>query len=144
MTRLRSILAVLGLLAATTLVGACNQGSVFNLKVGDCFDDESSNSTGVSDVPVVDCADPHDNEVYADTELPDGSYPGEASISETGDEFCLNEFEGYVGKDYYESVLRISYFLPSTQSWADGDRLITCYAYQLETKTEGTIKGSGI
>lgn len=145
MTRLRSIVAILGLLAATTAVSACNQGSVFNLEVGDCFNNQTSASEdGVTDVPIVDCADLHDNEVYADAEMEEDAYPGQTAVEDFGDDFCYTSFAEYVGKDYQESTLLFAYYYPSQESWSSGDRLITCYAFQENIQTTGTFKGSGM
>ena len=37
----------------------------------------------VESVPVVPCSEPHDAEVYAETELPEGDYPGDEAIQAT-------------------------------------------------------------
>ena len=58
--------AVVGML----LLSACSAGNVWTLDIGDCFDDwegatTSAESQEVSDVPIVDCDQPHDNRLPA-------------------------------------------------------------------------------
>ena len=70
-------------------------GSVdaFTIRVGDCFDDQTSFSGEVSDVPGVPCDQPHDNEVYATFDLTMASWPGEEQANEVADAGCLERFE---------------------------------------------------
>ncbi len=55
----------LAFVAALALVvsAACGSGNVFELKVGECFDDPTDAT--VTDVEMVDCEEAHDNEAYA-------------------------------------------------------------------------------
>ena len=50
------------LIAVAMTAAACGQ-SVFALEVGQCFNDPSSTEE-VSSVSTVDCAEPHNNEVF--------------------------------------------------------------------------------
>ncbi len=137
--RFRSILVLgLGLAAA-----ACS-GNVFDLSVGDCFDDPDDFSE-VSSVEIVDCAEPHDNEVYHLFDLPDGDYPGSASVEASAVEGCLAAFDAFVGKDYAESRLDITYFYPSPETWEGEDREVVCSLYDLNgTPMTDSRRGSGI
>jgi hypothetical protein len=56
----------------------------------DAFYDD--NSEGVSDVPTVDCSEPHDNEVFATYDIPDGDFPGEEAIVAAAEEECIELF----------------------------------------------------
>lgn len=130
------------------LLAACS-GNVFDLAVGDCFDDgDLEVGTGVEEVgavPMVDCSQPHDNEVYAVVELDPGSFPGDEGVALRADEVCLEKFEPFVGLDYASSVLDIGWFVPTADSWEAGDRTIACFVYRLDLeKVTGSLSGSGI
>ncbi len=143
--RFAVIVAAVALLAA-----ACSAGNVWTLEVGDCFDDWegatiSTESQEVSDVPIVDCAEPHDNEIYSKQDLPDGSYPGDAAMEQTVIEVCYDGFESFVGRSYEESSLDFGWLFPTSESWAEGDREVVCFVYDFElAKLTGSMENSGI
>ena len=133
--------------AALALAGCSlfNSGNVFELAVGDCFDDDSSTDTELSDVPIVDCAEPHDNEVFFTFELADGDFPGDDAILGEAENRCLPAFEEYVGRDYASSELDIFPITPTSGSWDNGDREVICALYDLDLdKLTGSMQGSGV
>ncbi|MCS5715100.1 septum formation family protein [Herbiconiux sp. CPCC 205716] len=114
---------------------------VFALSVGECLND--TDGTEVSEVPLVDCADEHDFEVYADFELTGDEFPGTDAINTQADEQCLTEFESFVGISYDDSTLGYTYFTPTEGSWTDGDdRLVSCLIGDPNGKVAGTLKGA--
>ncbi len=145
---MRWSLRTAGLLAASVLVlTSCSSNFVEDLGPGDCFDDETVNGEFVEEaqtVPMVDCADPHDNEVYANLDFEGGVYPGDTALYEEGLASCLPLFEGYVGSPYETSRLDIFPITPVADGWADGDRNLTCVLYDLNlSKLTGSMKDSG-
>jgi hypothetical protein len=128
-------------------LGAC-AGNVFNLEVGDCFDDgdlEVGSVSEVGDVPLVDCSQPHDNEVFAMGNIEGNAFPGDEVVAGRADEICLAEFEGFVGLDYATSALDFGWLVPTADSWAGGDRVVTCFVYRVDLgKVTGTLEGTGI
>jgi hypothetical protein len=146
--RMRSSKPGMAIVALALLLAACS-GNVFDLDVGDCFDDGDI-STGpeveeIGQVPLVDCSEPHDNEVY-DTVTVDGDeYPGDQAIAEHANEVCLSAFEGFVGLDYMSSDLDFGWLVPTAESWGTGDRTVACFIYRLDlAKVSGTLEASGI
>jgi hypothetical protein len=134
------IIRVALLLCALTVVAGCG-GSVLTLEVGTCFDDPDSFAE-VADVPVVDCADPHDNEVIGLLDLPDGGYPGDGAVTEAAQSGCLDLFEPYVGVRYADSVYELGWLTPSEESWSVGDREVICFAYDATlAKITGSVRG---
>ena len=135
---------LLGLAILLTLA-ACSQSNVFELSVGDCFDDDTSFSEEVSDVALVECSEPHDNEVYAIHTMTDVTYPGPDATGGLADEWCVGEFEGFVGVAYDISELEVGWLAPTEDSWSGGDREIVCFLYRLDLeKVSGTLEGSGV
>jgi hypothetical protein len=120
-------------LAAMTLTG-CNvvtqalnggESDVFTIEVGNCLNDEEVTGE-VTTIPVVDCDKPHDSEIYASIIMDDAEYPGEEATIDFADESCHNEFEGFVGLNYDESIYSYSTLYPTEGSWSGGDREVLC------------------
>lgn len=130
-------------IAVVAVCGACGTTSVFEIEEGDCFDDVTDFSE-VSRLPVVDCDEPHDNEVYAVVDyLVTTAYPGVDTLRDFAEEECLPRFEEFIGFDYFESELDFSAFWPSEESWETGDREVICFAYELDfSKITGTLEGA--
>ena len=98
---------------------------IFTLTVGDCLVEDGG--TQVSDVPTVPCDQPHAFEVYADTTMDPGEYPGEDAITAKADEVCGGAFDSFVGLAYADSALDYSYYFPTQESWEGvDDRVISC------------------
>ena len=135
----------LGALLMTLLAG-CGEGNVFELAEGDCFNDEES--VEISDVEVVSCDDPHQNEVYAVVlieEPPELAYPGSDRVSDLAADLCLERFDEFVGLPYVDSRLDIFTLAPTQDSWESlDDREVICSLYDLDsTYMEGSMRGSG-
>lgn len=115
---------------------------VFTIAVGDCLNETSSDT--VSEVPQVDCAAPHDYEVYYDFTLTgSGEYPGEDEVQTDADTGCESAFAGFVGLGYEDSILDFTYYYPTVSSWTkNGDRLVSCIIVDPGVKTTGSLKGS--
>ena len=146
MTRATRIALLVG--ALMVLASGC-AGTVVSLDVGECFDDLEGSGGGatleVTDVPTTDCARPHDNEVYSVSNMPAGSFPGDAAVEEWTIVRCEETFDGYVGKAYIDSRLDFGALFPSQESWADGDTEVICFLWDIEfLKLTGSMKGSGI
>lgn len=127
------------------VLAACSQSNVFELSVGDCFDDNLDFSEEVSDLPLIDCSEPHDNEIYAIHTMTDVSYPGLEATGAMADEWCIGDFESFVEVSYDVSELDIGWLAPTDESWSGGDREIVCFLYRLDLeKMTGTMEDSGV
>jgi len=128
-------------LAGLLLASACT--SVFDLKVGDCFN--ASEGETQSTVQTVACADPHTYEVYAVFDYQagtDDAFPGDTAISTFAESECEARFEPWVGKTYAESELYVYYLSPSSDTWETGDREVICAVYLPDGQLTGTQQGS--
>lgn len=142
--KLRAMMVVLVMLL---LAVACGSKSVSSLKVGDCFDDQDSQTLGevaeVSSVPIVDCSEPHDNEVFAIYDEVDGPYPGVDALLERARSGCIERFDAFVGIDYLDSELEVFSITPSEEGWESGDNEVICSLYELSlAKMTGTQRGA--
>lgn len=128
--------------------GAMNgEDDVFSLKVGSCMND-TGDQDEITTVPIVECSEPHDTEIYASSTIEGDEYPGLDAVQTQADEDCYNAFEAFVGVSYEDSTLYYSTLYPSTESWDGGDREILCGISKYNEDTDeitpvtGSLKGS--
>ena len=112
------------------------------LDVGDCF--TAGNAFEIETVPVVDCAEEHDSELFAKVTLSEfsSSYPGEDPLFESAFEQCINRFEAYVGEPYDASPYYVETFIPLEDGWGQGDRTALCTIVVVDSNLE-TITTTG-
>lgn len=116
-------------------------GDVYTLPVGACLDDISSGFISPSNL--VDCAQPHTYEVFGGFFLADGAFPGGDSIASSAYEGCDAVYPDYVGVPWEQSTLAYTYVSPTAETWAGGDREISCMLYDPEVdQTTGSLRGS--
>ncbi len=130
---------------STTTTAAGDPVAVDRLEVGTCFNDAADEGTlEYTDLPVVGCEEPHDNEVYHLFDVPgSAAYPGNEEIADLTGDGCFEAFEAYVGKPYTQSNLLILPIPPSEASWEAGDREVVCAVYDGErTELTGSVRGS--
>lgn len=108
--------------------GAGTTQDIFSLVIGDC---EVGNQDGgeVSSTKTVDCAEPHDAEVYAASYMAEGDFPGDSAIEDQATADCYAEFGTFIGAEYEDSVYDFSWYYPTEGSWSEGDREILCLVY---------------
>jgi len=136
--------------AISDLISGASEDDVFTLAVGDCFDSNESTDSGevIESVPTIDCAKPHDYEVYLSVKMDDKEYPGLDETTAQADEACLGAFDGFFGLSYDEAVANdYTYFYPTTESWGLGDREILCMIVAVDeagiVKVTGSLEGKG-
>ena len=122
--------------------------SVQDLRVGDCFDLTSGDTTDggeVSDVRAIPCAEPHVYEVYVVAEYPAGELPSDIDEPYTAweEDQCVRGFDTYIGISYDESTWYFSTLTPTEESWDQGDHAISCFLHNLsETPVTGSAQGT--
>ena len=112
---------------------------VFNMRVGMCFQDVTGDT--VADLPVVDCSQAHDNEVYHLFDVSLSSF-SEAGIEAEAERECIRAFEDYVNLAYPESRYIAAWLTPTMDSWQQGDREVICILYD-EKPITGSVRNSG-
>jgi Septum formation len=129
----------------TTTTPAGEPVAVDRIEVGTCFNDAGDEGAfDYTELSVVDCEAPHDNEVYHLFDAPGGAaYPGDDQIGQVTRDGCLSAFEPYVGKPYTESAFAILPIPPSETSWDGGDREVVCAVYDAgRRELTGSVRGS--
>lgn len=141
--------------AAFTFLSACSQDAtidkavdaldldhedVFSIGVGTCFDDDNPEDEEIASVPVRECNEPHDNEIYFTFDLPDGDFP-------TSDEHmyakCEAEFANFIGIKYDDSIYDYDIMSPTEYSWEEGDREVLCLVFDGKyEKLDKSLKGA--
>jgi hypothetical protein len=154
----RSILAIAGAAVAAVIgistaaernaagdITTAGAVDAFEVRVGDCFDDEAFASSEISEIPGVPCSQPHDNEVYATFDIA-GEWPGDERVEELAYEGCFERFAGAIGKSYEDSVIDFTTIFPTQGSWKQrDDREVVCVGFHMEAEElTGSIIGSGL
>jgi putative regulator of septum formation len=136
------IVGVVGilLLAAVIAIALYARDNVVatNTKVGDCIADIPTDAM-VLTLPTVDCAQAHGGEVYAVLTMPDGDYPDSATITEWQNK-CPAELTSYSPAASQDAGVKVFVLYPAKDTWAKGDRAVTCIA-TLNPKRTGSLKG---
>lgn len=133
----------------STETTTAEEQDVFDLSVGDCIEDIETIFGGaemvdsVTQVGVIDCAQPHNAEVYYAEDLPDGEFPGVEALTTQSEQICLDNFESFTGVPYLQSELEITYFHPTDQSWRYGDRATSCMIVSPEPVSGSAGAGAG-
>lgn len=118
----------------------------FSIEVGDCVNEALLSGEGeeTDSIPVVPCDEPHDSEVYAAVDVDYAEFPGVEQLQQDGQDFCLAEFEGFIGVPYDESAIYFSSYYPTEGSWNElGDREILCIAFLDGEQSSGSLAGAG-
>jgi hypothetical protein len=147
----------LALVALLLMLGGCatlpdDDDGVFSLALGDCFDSASGQGV-IDEIPRVDCATPHDFEVYAVPLMTQDEFPGDGDTASESDARCGAAFEDFLGVGFDEAYAAGAYdyttLYPTEESWALGDREIVCAITALDAdgaivKTTGSLAGVGL
>lgn len=149
----RRVLSGIALTAAAVALAGCSlaesvvtgvpegEADVFALAVGDCLNDRSEPDE-VTSVPIVDCSEPHDSEVFARTDTTGTDFPGAEALFAELDAFCQGDvFTQFVGIPYADSIYGTSGYIPTEGSWGTGDRELLCTIGDPAGQTTGTLEG---
>ena len=112
---------------------------VTSIRVGDCLVDEPGTSVQIT-VQVTPCSNSHREEAFANFDLGDGAFPGQAQVDRRAEGGCASRFEKYVGISYDESELDIVFLRPLKDSWS-ADSGVTCLVSEGGSST-GSLKGA--
>lgn len=110
--------------------------SAKDLEVGDCLAGATSTTGDVTTFDKVDCDKPHDGEVFTLIELESDRYPGTEFVRGKGQRGCRARLRRQVtAKALADRRLGYKFVYPTAQSWAQGDREVTCLATFTKPRT---------
>ncbi|WP_141847309.1 DUF4190 domain-containing protein [Humibacillus xanthopallidus] len=114
------------------------QSQVFidKLKAGDCFSGGKKDQIDL--VTAIPCTSPHESQVVAIIQLPDGPYPGEDAVTSEAEQGCTDKADPLITDRAYDE-LDPSYVYPDADTWR-GDRSVLC----LVEAPSGTTTGSAL
>jgi len=111
-----------------------------DLKVADCIRDANSRTGDVTMFVGVKCDERHDGEVYTVITLEGGEearIPSEAFISGKGQRGCRARLKRQTtARQFRDRQLGFKFVYPTPESWAEGDREITCVATFRKPRTK--------
>jgi hypothetical protein len=111
--------------------------SAFSLQVGDCVSDLDL-SGAITSLPAVPCDQPHEAEVFAIFDLPEGDYPPEAELFARAEAGCADRLAIYAPNAGNVASLEYSYIYPLEQGWP-ADREVVCFAGSPAGNLTGSI-----
>jgi hypothetical protein len=114
---------------------------VFSLVVGDCLVEDTA-GTEVEEVPVVPCEEPHTSEIFYSHMIEADALPDETEMETIVEDACIGNFQSFVGIDYFDSELDITWLEPTQGSWDQGDRELLCMVYDPAGDTTGSLAGA--
>ncbi len=98
---------------------------VFSATTGDCVN--VPDGVEISEFEGVACTEPHDAQVYAAFDLPDGVFPGLESVRASADEGCSERWDAFFEIEYARSEYFSTRVTPTMESWNKiDDREILC------------------
>lgn len=114
---------------------------IFELKVGDCIDDEGSGE--LQEIRVVPCNEPHGDEVIYEFNMREGAFPSDEEFDDAVYDNCIPAFETYVGIAWDDSTLGMYTMTPTPESWSDRrDRAVQCIVFDPEGQMTSSVKGA--
>ena len=117
--------------------------SVKELIPGTCVNDQSLPPGEVFySIPVVECAQAHDSEVYLVGDLTYSYYPSVDELSGFLENLCAEGFRSYVGEEPQNSNLAYSFWIPIEAEWANGYKRYHCVLWDPQGQKTGSAKGA--
>ncbi|MFF3734856.1 septum formation family protein [Streptomyces sp. NPDC002476] len=116
------------------------QRSVFSLDIGDCYNPNGKVEGTAYAVEIVPCDEAHEGQVVGEFAIDKGKeYPGDDGVSAIADNRCPVEAQKYAPDTWaLPKGVDLFYYTPSKESWATGDRAVSC----TYTAQKGTFSGS--
>ncbi|MCW2855374.1 MAG: peptidylprolyl isomerase [Marmoricola sp.] len=121
--------------------GAITSGgrlSVAELRVGDCFNGDSSPGSMTASVDAVPCSELHDEEVFAVIPTAGDTFPGDSSMSKQAGGACVAQKDRVDGRLLPETA-QLHWYQPSQQMWDQHHRNVICMVY-MPVKHIGSVR----
>ncbi|CAM5692631.1 hypothetical protein STENM223S_01600 [Streptomyces tendae] len=116
------------------------QRSVFSLDTGDCYNPFGKAEGTAYTVEIVPCEEAHEGQVVGEFSMDEGKeYPGDDRVSAVADTRCPVEAQKYAADTWaLPKGAELFYYTPTAESWATGDRSVSC----TYTAEKGVLSGT--
>lgn len=138
--------STVGATTASTVAGDAPVWFGDHLAPGLCWNDtrDGAGDFDYSGIPaVVDCQEPHDNQVTATWTTDTGAYPGEDALYEESETICNASYLDFVGVEYGDDAVEGFAVVPTEGDWSEGGRQSVCSIYLRGERVAGTLEGIG-
>jgi hypothetical protein len=142
------VIALIALAAGVGILGAVLGGSraggvkYTELRPGDCLEKPGDRFVRAQRL---DCAKPHDLEVFALVDDPAARrarYPGREILEREATVACLPQFQSYVGIPFDQSQLVFTGYVPTQRNWEGDNRRLVCTVSAHSGRLTGSVKDS--
>ncbi len=138
-----AVVALVAIVATLVAVAGGPSGVKYSeLRPGDCLEKPGDRFVRAKRV---DCAEPHDLEVFAlvTDPAPRGArYPGPEILEREATVACLPQFQSYVGIPFDQSELHFTGYVPTKRNWEEDNRLLVCTLSARTGRLTGSVKDS--
>lgn len=123
--------------------GSGSQVPIGSMTVGECALEVTG---GEPVVTLIDCAEWHQAEVYAQANLGDGPYPGDDSVAQASERACVDAANELIPPGVDVSDLAVATVVPDAAAWDDGVTFARCVALDVDGRNligslvEGTLQ----
>ncbi|MCI0689653.1 MAG: septum formation family protein [Sporichthyaceae bacterium] len=115
-----------------------NEIDISELELGNCFAEPSGDL--VERLIRLDCAGPHDAEVYAVVDLPPSpTYPGDDAVEAQADQVCTDASTA-IDDSLLPGSATIGYFFPAEENWSSDDATALCYIATDDEPLVGSVR----
>lgn len=133
----RQLTCLLGASGKTLHATARGDATLFPA-VGECTGPQD---VAVLDLEVVDCAEKHHYEVYAEQKVKGKKAPDDKELAKLVASVCAAEFKKFVGKDSAGSKYEFTYFIADAKLWGKvKDHRLVCSVGSPKGGIKGTLK----
>ncbi len=132
--------------AASLSPGASQSVDPFTLTTGDCFDNPTPTAGQTQTVTTVvqtSCTDAHNAQIFATFNVSGSpaSYPGDAKMHSLASSGCTSRVQASLDGSKLTASMSIRFLYPLQDSWAGGQRTISCIVYNpTPTLTSSLLK----
>ncbi|MEZ3181475.1 septum formation family protein [Streptomyces pimonensis] len=118
------------------------QRSVFSLDIGDCYNPNSKDEGTAYSIEIVPCDEAHEGQVVGEFTIDEGNeYPGDDGVSTIADDRCPVEAQKYSPDTWaLPEGAALFYYTPTKESWATGDRAVSCTYTSEKSKLSGSLE----
>ncbi len=131
-------LAVAGLLVHRAPSALVSLPRIFVMHTGQCVNSAPNEMSGVH---AVNCASPHDAEVFGTFRVAGHRYPGTPALRRDAGLGCASRLSVYLNPQLASASLTESYVYPDAGAWAAGERTVVCTIRSATGQLTGSVRG---